>query len=102
MQSKLPRIIQLYSDESRAVDIPFECIIIPLMNTVPTNLTIRKYPQLALIAWSRPADDEITAEEAFWLYESNWRFVDQNGLGPEERDLIQALVKIYGNGLMNV
>jgi hypothetical protein len=72
------------------------------MNTLPTTLKIGQYPQLALIAWSRRPDDEITAEEAFGLYESNWRFVDQDGLGQEERDLIQALIKIYGNGLMNV
>lgn len=90
------------SGRPRAVDIPFGRIIIPLMNTPPTTLKIGQYPQLALIAWSRRPDDEITAEEAFGFYESNWRFVDQEGLGQEERDLIQALIKIYGNGLMNV
>jgi len=90
------------SGQRGAVDIPFGRIIILLMNTPPTTLKIGQYPQLALIAWSRQPDDEITAEEAFDLYESNWRFVDQEGLGQEECDLIQALIKIYGNGLMNV
>lgn len=90
------------SSRPRAVDIPLRRIIIILMNTPPTNLKIGQYPQLALIAWSRHPDDEITAEEAFGLYEGNWRFVDQDGLGKEERDLIQALIKTYGNGLMNV
>lgn len=87
---------------ARAVDIPLRRIIIPPMDTPPTTLNIAHYPQLALIAWSRQPDDEITAEEAFGLYESNWRFVDQDGLGQEERELIAALMKTYGNGLMNV
>jgi len=90
------------SSRPRAVDIPLGRIIILLMDTLPTTLKIGQYPQLALIAWSRRPDDEITAEEAFGLYESNWRFVDQDGLGQEERDLIQSLMKNYGNGLMNV
>jgi hypothetical protein len=72
------------------------------MNTPPTTLKIRQYPQLTLIAWSRQPDDEITAEEAFGLYESNWRFVDQDRLDKDERDLIEVLTKTYGNGLMNV
>lgn len=72
------------------------------MITYPTTLKIGKYPQLALIAWSRHPGDEIAADEAFGLYESNWRFVDQDGLGKEERDLIEVLTRIYGNGLMNV
>jgi len=68
----------------------------------PIVLTISSYPQLSLIAWNRQRDDEITAEEAFGLYESNWRFVDQEHLDQEERDLIEVLTKTYGNGLMNV
>ena len=72
------------------------------MNTPPTILKIGKYPQLALIAWSRHPDDAITAEEAFGLYESNWRFIDQDRLEQSERDLIEVLTETYGNGLMNV
>lgn len=72
------------------------------MKTPPATLKIGQYPQLSLIAWSRQPDDEITAEEAFGLYESNWRFVEQDRLEQEERDLIDCLVATYGNGLMNV
>lgn len=72
------------------------------MKTPPTTLKIGKYPQLSLIAWSRRPDDEITAEEAFGLYESNWRFVEQDRLDQEERELIECLIATYGNGLMNV
>lgn len=72
------------------------------MKTPPATLIIGQYPQLALIAWSRQRDDVVTAEEAFGLYEGNWRFVDQDLLEPAERDLIETLTNTYGNGLMNV
>lgn len=72
------------------------------MKTPPATLKIGQYRQLSLIAWSRQPDDEITAEEAFSLYESNWRFVEQDRLDQDERELIDCLVATYGNGLMNV
>lgn len=72
------------------------------MTAPPATLTIRDYPQLALIAWSRWPDDVITAEEAFGLYESNWRFVDVEQLSDQERALIEGLTEACGRGLMNV
>lgn len=72
------------------------------MKTVPPLLTIGDYPQLALLAWSRRPDDVITAEEAFGLYEGNWRFVDVEQLGEQERELIEGLTETCGQGLMNV
>ncbi|MGX9718385.1 hypothetical protein ACWYXJ_29580 [Janthinobacterium lividum] len=72
------------------------------MNTVPETLKIGTYPQLSLIAWSRQPGDRITAEEAFGLYESNWRFVDKDALNDLERSLIEDLTETYGNGMMNV
>lgn len=46
--------------------------------------------------------DTITGEEAFDLYENNWRFVDQDRLDPQERMMIDHLTRVYGHGLMNV
>jgi hypothetical protein len=72
------------------------------MKTPPLTLKIGDYPQLALLAWSRRPDDVITAEEAFGLYESNWRFVDHKLLDDQERELIDGLTETRGHGLMNV
>jgi hypothetical protein len=72
------------------------------MKTPPLTLKIGDYPQLALLAWSRRPDDVITAEEAFGLYESNWRFVDHKLLDDQERELIDGLMGTCGHGLMNV
>ena len=72
------------------------------MKTPPATLKIGDYPQLALLAWSRQPGDLITAEEAFGLYESNWRFVDPDLLDDNERELIDGLTETCGHGLMNV
>lgn len=59
------------------------------------------YPQLAQIGWNR-AVREITGEDALALYESNWRFVDQDKLIAREKTLLDRLVKKYGHGVLNV
>ena len=66
------------------------------------NVTIGDFPQLRLLAWNRRPTDVITGEEAFGLYESNWRFVDEALLAPRERVMIGQLAELYGCGLMNV
>jgi hypothetical protein len=65
------------------------------------RLRLDDYPQLALLAWNR-AVREISGEEAFALYERNWRFVDQESLTPREAALIDRLTRRYGHGVLNV
>ena len=66
-----------------------------------TPIKIDDYPQLALLAWNR-AIRVIDAEEAFALYEGNWRFVDQATLTPAEAALIRTLTDQFGHGVLNV
>ncbi|MFT5531893.1 MAG: hypothetical protein ACI802_000109 [Candidatus Paceibacteria bacterium] len=65
------------------------------------TLNVDDYPQLALLAWSRVLRD-ITEEDAFALYERNWRFVDVDALTAAERGLIDRMTDQYGKGVMNV
>jgi hypothetical protein len=65
------------------------------------TLNVDDYPQLALLAWSRVLR-EITEEEAFALYERNWRFVDVDALTAVERSFIDKMTDRYGKGVMNV
>ena len=60
------------------------------------------YPQLNLIAWNLPGVSELEEREAFELYESNWKWVDQATLTPEEQAFIEYLTRTYGGGLLNV
>lgn len=59
------------------------------------------YPQLKRLAWHRRGET-LNENEAFALYERNWRHVDQSNLELEERDFIDHLVKRYGNGVLLV
>ncbi len=72
------------------------------MATQARTLAVRDYPQLRLIAWNRREGDVLTEEEAFALYEANWRHVDQASLGTHERAMIAHLTQRYGKGVMNV
>jgi hypothetical protein len=65
------------------------------------TLNVDDYPQLALLAWSRVLR-EITEEDAFALYERNWRFVDVDALTAAERSFIDKMTDRYGKGVMNV
>lgn len=57
--------------------------------------------QLALLCWNRRVRF-ISAQDAFALYERNWRLVDQRRITAAERALIERLAVRYGNGVLNV
>jgi hypothetical protein len=62
---------------------------------------IAAYENLAALCWNRRAR-YLSAEEAFRLYERNWRLVDRRRMTPAERALIERLAARYGNGVLNV
>jgi hypothetical protein len=66
------------------------------------TIRLADFPQLRLIAWSIPHAEFIGDEDALALYERNWRYVDENALGEEERQLIGRLAEQYGNGILHV
>jgi hypothetical protein len=66
------------------------------------QIQLTDYPQLQFIAWNRQKDDFIEEEEAFSLYERNWRWVEQASLSVDERLLIERLTRIFGHGVLNV
>ena len=63
-------------------------------------LNIDDHPQMRLLAWNRVVR-EIAADEAFALYEANWRWVDQDELTANEAALIKRLTEQYGHGVLN-
>lgn len=64
-------------------------------------IEIAAYANLAALCWNR-RDRYLGAEEAFRLYERNWRLVDQRRMKPAERALIERLAARFGNGVLNV
>lgn len=72
------------------------------MSAAANTLVIGDFPQLRLIAWNRNPHDAITEEEAFDLYEQNWRFVDEAAMPPCEHAVVERLTRVYGNGILHV
>ncbi len=64
------------------------------------KLNIDDYPQMRLLAWNRVVR-VIEADEAFALYEANWRWVEQDELTDNEATLIKRLTEQYGHGVLN-
>lgn len=64
-------------------------------------IAVEDYENLAALMWNR-REAYLTDEEAFRLYERNWRFVDTKRMKPAERALVARLVAKYGNGVLNV
>jgi hypothetical protein len=64
-------------------------------------IEIAAYENLAALCWNR-RDRYLGADEAFRLYERNWRFVDTRRMKSAERALIERLTARYGNGVLNV
>jgi hypothetical protein len=63
-------------------------------------IEIAAYENLAA-CWNRRGR-YISAEEAFQLYERNWRLVDTRNMQAAERALIERLAGRYDNGVLNV
>ena len=64
-------------------------------------IEVAAFENLAALCWNR-RERYLGAEEAFRLYERNWRLVDRRRMQPAERALIERLAARYGNGVLNV
>ncbi|WFU09829.1 hypothetical protein QA646_02875 [Rhizobium sp. CB3090] len=60
------------------------------------------FPELKMLVWNRDPLRPIPCEEAFALYERNWRFVETEKLTDREARLIRELTDAFGNGILLV
>lgn len=58
------------------------------------------YPELKTLVWNRDPARPIPAEEAFAIYERNWRFVNAEHLTEREAKLIRELTDTFGKGVL--
>jgi transcriptional regulator with XRE-family HTH domain len=69
----------------------------------PQHIRVDRYPQLQQIAWHlRSPAAELGPEEAFALYERNWRHVDRAAMGAKEASLLKRLTATVGKGVLLV
>ena len=66
-----------------------------------TVIAVDDYANLEALSWTR-RERFLGAEEAFRLYEHNWRHVDRSDMTQAERALIARLADRFGNGVLNV
>lgn len=69
---------------------------------VPAKIRLGDYAQLRKITWNREADHQVSEEDALALYERNWDLVDAEKMLPEEKALLDHLVRVHGNGVLHV
>lgn len=63
------------------------------------EIHVAKFPQLRSLCWNRPDDAVVDGPEALGLYENNWRWIEADKMGDEERALLDDLVARFGNGV---
>lgn len=71
-------------------------------DTWPVRIRIADFPELQRLGWQLATDTELTPQQAFDLYERNWRHVDRASLSPPERNLITTLAGKFGPGRVRV
>lgn len=65
---------------------------------IPSRICLSDYPQLRQLAWQLEDTTLLAPQEAFNLYERNWRHLDPDALQPHEQALITALQQAFGEG----
>jgi hypothetical protein len=65
-------------------------------------IPLNDYAQLRQVAWNMARDQVLTPEEAFALYERNWRHIDHDAMDRRERALLDRLTATVGHGVLLV
>jgi hypothetical protein len=65
---------------------------------MPREIVPANFPELAKLVWNRDPLRPVDAQEAYALYDRNWRFVDIERMDAREVALIQELDRHFGNG----
>lgn len=95
--SALDLQLQLLPREPGAVERPSTRPPPSLDDWLPLEIALADFPGLHRLAWQlREGLDHVTPREAWGLYERNWRHLEVDALPRDERALITALGKIFG------
>lgn len=66
------------------------------------RIRLADYPMLREVAWSTDQQADLTPQEAFALYERNWRHIDHEAMIRRERKLVERLTNTVGKGMLLV
>lgn len=79
-------------------------LVTPRVPARPRLIALKDLPHLKEVAAWHVADDEVrlTPQEAFDLYERNWRHIDPGKIVGKEAQVLRRLTKTVGKGVMLV
>ncbi len=66
--------------------------------SIPVRISLVTYPVLKSLAWQIQGTDSLSPQEAWDIYERNWRHADLDQAQPNELALIKALGQVFGGG----
>lgn len=66
--------------------------------SIPVRISLLAYPVLKSLAWQVQGTDSLTPQEAWDIYERNWRHADLDKAQPDELALMRALRQVFGGG----
>ncbi|WP_158256766.1 helix-turn-helix domain-containing protein [Pseudomonas sp. MYb185] len=70
--------------------------------SIPVRVSLVTYPVLKSLAWQVQGTDSLSPQEAWDIYERNWRHADLDKALPDELALMEALRQVFGGGGRNV
>jgi hypothetical protein len=68
------------------------------LSSIPRDIVPAEFSELRGLCWNRNPARPISREEAFQLYDRNWRYVDETTITDNERELIDSLEREFGGG----
>lgn len=66
--------------------------------SIPVRISLMAYPVLQSLAWQVHGTDSLTPQEAWDIYDRNWRHADLSKAQPDELALIESLRDVFGGG----
>ena len=66
------------------------------------RIRLSDFPQLQALGWGTCPQASVSAEEAFALYERNWRHLDLDAMDAKEKGLVARLTATVGKGVLLV
>lgn len=66
------------------------------LTQLPKKIKVTDYKQLKKLAWQLKDTTQLNPQDAFDLYERNWRHIDHNSMDEKERRLLELLLASFG------
>jgi hypothetical protein len=67
---------------------------------IPPVVVPADFGELRMLVWNQDPHRPLPAQDAFAIYERNWRHVDVNRMTQDEAELVRSLADAFGHGVM--